>query len=252
MGGLRGTSAEPNAVTSPEQRAKRAAAWPPQSSHGSCQLLSKAPSGGGGRADAASWGRGKVCDRGHALRKVLVGREPETPAAVGVSCDQLSRRSPCPHGARSQGLRPEGVRRSAPAGTAARSTLPFRRGNCGAGNERTSYGSPLGTTQVQVPAGEGGSGVPPGPKSRESPGRGLAARGSLATFPPSAETRTLTASTRLPAPAAVLPALLRDTPGSQTRAPGHRATPLPVTAGPGTHVGAAHAPPGVQDLLTGS
>lgn len=75
VGGLRGTSAEPNAVTSPEQRAKRAAASPPQSSHGSCQLLSKAPSGGGGRADAASWGRGKVCDRGHALRKVLVGRD---------------------------------------------------------------------------------------------------------------------------------------------------------------------------------
>ncbi|XP_021021015.1 uncharacterized protein LOC110296641 [Mus caroli] len=87
---------------------------------------------------------------------------------------------------------------------------------------RLNYGSPLETTQVQGPAGEGGSEVSPRPRSRESPGRGLAARSSLATFPPAAETRTQTASTRLPAPAAVLPALLRVTPGSQTLAPGHR------------------------------
>lgn len=60
-------------------------------------------------------------------------------------------------------------------------------------------------------------------RSYEWPSRGLTARGSSATFPPAAETRTLTASTRLPAPAAaaVLPALLRVTPGSQARAPGH-------------------------------
>lgn len=155
-------------------------------------------------------------------------------ATVGVSCEQLSRRTPCAHRARSQSLRPEGVRRSAPVGTAAGSILPFRRGNCGAANERTSYGSPYGTTQVQVPAGEGGSGVPPPTQvrrvARPRP------RGSLATFPPAAETRTLTASTRLPAPAAaaVLPALLRVTPGSQTLAPGHRLRnhPPPGDCGP--------------------
>lgn len=140
------------------------------------------------------------------------------------------------HCALSQRLRPEGVRRSAPAGTTAGSTLPFRREQLWRGQERTSYGSPLGTTQVQVPASEGGSEVPPRPRSPESPGRGLAARGSLATFPPAAETRTLTASTRLPAPAAaaVLPALLRVTPGSQTLAPGHRLRnhPPPGYCGP--------------------
>lgn len=98
-----------------------------------------------------------VTDRGHALRKVLISEKNQRCRCGCVRRSDLQEDSCEP----SQGLRPEGVRRSVPAGTATGSILPFRQGNCGTASERTSYGSPLGTTQVQVSEVEGGSGVPP-------------------------------------------------------------------------------------------
>lgn len=58
--------------------------WPHQSCQSKEQLLCKAPSGGGGLPGAASWGRGKVCDRQRprASQGAPLGKEPEMPLWV--------------------------------------------------------------------------------------------------------------------------------------------------------------------------
>lgn len=180
------------------------------------------------RRRCVQWG----IQRSHTPQGACLGWEPET-RGLGVSRDRLSRRTPSTHSssAVSQKLRPEGVRRSAPAGTEADSALPFRRSyNCSAAGTRTSLstrdhagagphrrGRELDASRPQVP------GI-----ARPRPrGWRCLCRSHPGNAPHAAETWTLMASTHLPAPAAakVLPALLRATPRSQIRAPGHGPAP---------------------------
>lgn len=165
----------------------------------------KASSGSGGRADAASCGG----DRGRALRKVLVSSGNPTRRRGRVTWPALPEDSHCARSRRlclKKMLKPEGVSHSAPAGTAAGSALPFRPSDdCGAAGTRSSL-----STQDHAGAGPHGRGREPGASPTQVPWvarprpRGWQELGHVPTRerPRAAETRTLTASNHLPAPAA--------------------------------------------------
>lgn len=199
-------------------------------------------------------GRGKVCNRQRpsAPHGARLGWEPETPLRV---CPAISSPELRVHSARF----PKVWDRK---GWAARHRREPHQGqhfrSAGATTARTTSGLTMalhsGLPKCRAPRARAGARClpDPGPVSRPAAASRLAVTWSRSHPRPRPGPRRrapdyLRPPQCSPRCCASHPALrhwLRDT--------GYATTPLPVTAGPGTHVGAAHTPPGVQDLLTGS